>query len=286
MSLDTHSLERRGARNAEQRPARKEPARAARPSDATGKLTTVLQGARARASATRTSSGIVQRAMATPAALRRSYLKMLAPAHRLLRDRHVEKLLFKPTPAPLAKPASAAAPEPIYDGPIPGQVLDWVIAELDVTLRECAFVDFRAGHARTLLYAAMHDFERVIGYEYTQAAYEDAQLNISQFPRTYMKCRDVEIRRGDQGDVVIPDQPLVLFFPNAGKERFLTLMLDHVAASYRTNPRRIYVIMENAAEMPGFMHDDIFQEARLPVATRLKLRLFSPVDIRLFRSLA
>jgi hypothetical protein len=210
---------------------------------------------------------------------------MLAPAHRLYRDRHIERLLFKPSSVSQRDGAAKSAQAEINYGPIPGQVFDWIIQGLDVTLRECAFVDFRAGNARTLLYAAMHDFERAIGYEYSDTAYDDAQLNVSQFPRTYMKCRDVEVRRGDRGDIVIPDQPLVLFFPNAANERFLSLMLDHVSASYRMNPRRIYLLMEGADETIAAGWDDIFEQTNPPVVTRLKLKLFSPVNIRVYRSL-
>jgi len=282
LSLDTHSLERHAPRDGKQTSR----ARAPRPRIATEKLKPALEAAKARARSQGSRKSAARRAIATPAAMRRAYLRLLAPAHRLHRDRHVEKLLFKPSQTQQDNIAGEAAPEPIYEGPIPGTVLDWIIADLDVTLRECAFVDFRAGRGRTLLYAAMHEFDRVVGYEHNEAAYEDAQLNISQFPRTFMACRDVECRRGDQGDIAIPEQPLVLFFPNAARERFLSLMLDHVAASYRVNPRRMYVIMENAAQIQTPVHDDIFHEVRPPLATRLKLKLFSPVDIRLFRSMA
>jgi len=287
LSLDTHPLGRHGAReDAPEAGHQKYHPIAQRSKVTTGKLKSVLTAARERVSTEATPKSAVRRALSTPAALRRTYLKMLAPAHRLYRDRHVEKLLFKPTPA--RQTATPEGPDAgfIYDGPIPGQVLDWVINDLDITLRECAFVDVRAAHGRTLLYAAMHGFDRVIGYEYNAHSFEDAQLNISQFPRTFMKCRDVECRRGDQGDIVIPDQPLVIFFPNAGRERFLSLMLDHVSASYRLNPRRIFVIMENAPEIAVFGHEDIFYEAKMPIATRLKLKLFSPVDIRVYRSIA
>ncbi len=277
--MNTHPLERDDARQA------RGPRLAERRHAAAGKLKSAIGAAKARARTGSVAKSAVRGALATPGALRRAYLRMLAPAHMLYRDRHVEKLLFKPTAESPLRAARAAAPDAIYDGPIPGQVLDWIIAELDITLRECAFVDFRAGHARTLLYAAMHDFERIIGYEYSEAAYDDAQLNVSQFPRTYMKCRDVEVRRGDRGDIVIPDQPLVLFFPNAAKERFLSLMLDHISASYRLNPRRIYILMENAGNSGADAYEDIFEEIKLPVAARLKLKLFSPVDIRVYRSL-
>jgi hypothetical protein len=280
--LNTHLLERRQARdNAPQTPRKRQRA-ATRAPKASGKLKSVVGAARTRSAA----KVAVRGALATPGALRRAYLRMLAPAHMLYRDRHVEKLLFKPLTVSPVKALRETEPDTIYDGPMPGQVLDWIIQDLDVTLRECAFVDFRAGHARTLLYAAMHDFARVIGYEYTETAYDDAQLNISQFPRTYMKCRDVYLRRGDQGDIVMPDQPLVLFFPNVAKERFLSLMLDHVSASYRVNPRRIYIIMEGAGEIGASGCGDIFEETRLALGTRLKLKLFSPVDVRVYRSLA
>jgi hypothetical protein len=217
--------------------------RRVRPSRAAGRLKSALAAAKDSARAKERAGLTLRQALDAPSALRRAYLRMLAPAHKLVRDRHVEKLLFRPSPT------SAASPEriddsTIYNGPIPGYVLDWIIADLNVTLRECTFVDFRAGNGRTLLYAAMHDFERVIGYEYSEAAHDDAQLNISQFPRTLMKCRDVECRRGDQSDIALPRQPLVLFFPNAAREKFMSLIVDHISASYRTTPRRMYVVME------------------------------------------
>ncbi len=283
--MNTHSLERRTARDDAHQATSVHPRAAHRTRAAAGKLKSALDAAKTRTHSRGAAKSAVRRALATPGALRRTYLRMLAPAHMLYRDRHVEKLLFKASAVTPLKALRQPDPDTIYDGPTPGKVLDWVIEDLDLTLRECAFVDFRAGNARTLLYAAMHDFERVIGYEYTEAAYDDAQLNVSQFPRTYMKCRDVEVRRGDRGDIVIPDQPLVLFFPKAAKERFLSLMLYHVSASYRVNPRRIYIVMENPGTAGAEGYDDIFEEVKLPVATRLKLKLFSPVDIRVYRSL-
>jgi len=284
VSLDTNSIEHGPARPAGQRPEQSRLLRGIRPSAATARIRSTLAAAKDRAQPRATGKSAIRHALATPSTLRRAYLRMLAPAHRLVRDRHVEKLLFRPS-AHAAFPAVGTGEQAIYEGPIPGHVLDWIIDDLDVTLRECAFVDFRAGNGRTLLYAAMHDFERVIGYEYNPATHEDAQLNISQFPRTLMKCRDVECRRGDQADIAIPRQPLVLFFPNASREKFMSLILDHVSASYRTNPRRTYLVMENPGEMPALGHDDIFYGVKLPLATGLKLKLFSPVNIGVYRSI-
>lgn len=288
MSLDTQSMQKPQARRTGERAAGRRRSRGVSiTSDTTVKLKSLAPSLPSQTEAGNAAKSGVRRAMAAPSALRRYYLRMLAPLHKLWRDRHVEKLLFRPSPAISTQRAGhAEASSAVYDGPIPGQVLDWVIESLDLTLRECAFVDFRAGRGRTLLYAAMHDFDRVIGYEYNPAAHEDAVLNISQFPRTLMKCRDVECRRGDQADITIPDQPLVLFFPNAARERFMSLIIDHVSASYRLNPRRIYVILENAAQTSPLGQEDIFYPEELPLATRLKLRMFSPVDITVYRSIA
>lgn len=284
MSLDTNSLEHRRAHPAGQSSEQNRLLHNIRPTQTSARLRSALTAAKGRAQPNRVAKSAFRRAVNTPSALRRTYLRMLAPAHKLVHDRHVEKLLFRPSVAAVS-PAPGKGGEEIYQGPIPGRVLDWIIEDLDVTLRESAFVDFRAGNGRTLLYAAMHDFERVIGYEYNPATHEDAQLNVGQFPRTLMKCRDVECRRGDQADIAIPRQPLVLFFPNAGRERFMSLILDHVSASYRTAPRRMYLVMENPGEMPALGHDDIFYEVKLPLATGLKLKLFSPVNIGVYRSI-
>jgi hypothetical protein len=288
LSLDTRSLEKpRARRTGEHAAGRRRGRNASAASEAAVKLKSVTSSLPSQAEAGNAAKLSMRRAMAAPSALRRSYLRTLAPLHKLWRDRHVEKLLFRPSSAVSSHISRDADGNGlIYDGPIPGQVLDWVIESFDLILRECAFVDFRAGRGRTLLYAAMHDFDRVIGYEYNPAAHEDAVLNISQFPRTLMKCRDVECRRGDQGDIAIPNQPLVLFFPNAARERFMSLILDHVSASYRLDPRRIYVILENGPQTSPLGQEDIFYQEQLPLATRLKLRMFSPVDIHVYRSIA
>jgi len=285
LSLDTESIQHRTSRPQHRRPGGNRLPRDGRDARAAKWIKATLGRVKARRESNRTTRSAVEKALSLPLSLQRAYLRLLAPAHQLLRDRHIEKLLFRPTPQ-IGGLSETDGRQTIYDGPIPGGVLDWVIADLDVTLRECAFVDFRAGNGRTLLYAAMHDFERVIGYEYNQPAQEDAQLNISQFPRTLMNCRDVECRRGDQADINLPGQPLVLYFPNAAHERFMSLLLDHVSASYRSNPRRMFIIMENAGDMADFGHEDIFYEVKLPLATSLRLKLFSPVDIRVYRSIA
>lgn len=225
--------------------------------------------------------------------LKQRYLSALAPIHNLLFDRRFEKLLFKPSEiGKLANglDADEQTPDTVrqhvsYDGPIHNQVFRWVLSALPNDLREYAFVDFRAGRGRTLLYAAMHEFDQVVGFEYEDLLHDDALMNVAQFPRSLMKCRNVTCRRGDLDGITIPDQPAVLFFPNAFRERFMALIMNHVSASYRLNPRRIYVIMENPGADSLTGQEDIFYELKLPVSLKMKLNLLSPVNIKIYRSL-
>lgn len=226
-------------------------------------------------------------------ALRRRYFGALVPAHTLLFDRRFERLLFRRTAKSTLSgshsvPAAASAEAEagiVYDGPVPYQVFRWMLAALPSDLREYAFVDFRAGKGRTLLYAAMHDFDRVIGFEYDEGLHDDARMNIAQFPRFLMRCRNVECHRGDCDGITVPDQPAILFFPNAFRERFMALIMNHVSASYRLNPRRIYVVMENPPRSPLTGQEDIFYELKMPPLLQLKLALLSPVEIKIYRSL-
>jgi len=113
-------------------------------SETTVKLKSLAPSFPSQTEAGNAAKSAVRRTMAAPSAVRRHYLRMLAPLHKLWRDRHVEKLLFRPSPAISTHRADhAEASSAVYDGPIPGQVLDWVIESFDLTLRECAFVGFR-----------------------------------------------------------------------------------------------------------------------------------------------
>jgi len=286
VSLDTHPLEHNASQNDRKLPKRRKRAtRRSEPGAASVRLKSLLATASRRGTPQTLTKSAFRRSSAAVKSVRRGYLRVLAPAHMLFWDRRTEKLLYRRSSAPKLVGKQESDNAPIYHGPIPGKVLKWIIRELDITLRECTFIDFRAGNGRTMLYASAYDFDRVIGYEYSSDDYDDAQLNISQFPRTFMKCRDVEVRRGDRGDIVIPDTPLIMFFPNAARERFLSLILDHVSASYRVNPRRIYVIMENPPSNAASGHDDIFSEIQLPISTQIKLKLFSPTRICILQSL-
>jgi hypothetical protein len=218
--------------------------------------------------------------------LRRHYGKGLAMAHGRVLDRRLEQHFFIPT-----LKAERFAPDAeraiLYEGPVPAAAFNWVMSALPQDLREYAFVDFRAGLGRAMLLAAsQRRFEQIIGYEYTAAAYDDLQMNIAQFPRSKMQCRDVQCHRGDRTGVSIPDQPCVLYVANAWREEFLDGIMTYLGESFRHKPRRLFLILENVDEKVALPKDDIFYRMDMPLAEKLKLRLFSPMDFQVYRTLA
>lgn len=149
--------------------------------------------------------------------LRKRYSELLIFAHNRVIDRRLEKLFFVPT---LQGAVNAPAPERgiLYDGPVPSTVFNWVFTAIDDDLREFAFVDFRAGRGRTMLLAAKRDFDHIVGFEFDARLFDDLQMNIAQYPRSQMVCRNIDCYRGDLDGIRIPDQPSVLWFSRAWRE--------------------------------------------------------------------
>ena len=49
-------------------------------------------------------------------------------------------------------------------------------------------------------------------------------------------------------------------------------------------PRRLYIVLENTDDKLMLPPDEFFQRMDLPLAEKLKLRLFSPIDFQLYRT--
>ena len=152
-------------------------------------------------------------------------------------------------------------------------------------LRQYAFVDVRAGRGRTTLLATKWNFHRVISYEYDAEIFDDLQMNIAQYPRSRMTCRNVDCYRGDVDGIRLPDQPCIIYFSGVWREPMLAGVMDYVRDTYRQSPRRIFVILENTDEATALPRDNIFDQIEPPIAERMKLRLLSPMDFKLYHSL-
>lgn len=250
----------------------------------------LFQGPRA-ASAKRAEAGIkyarqLSRRM-RPGDWRRRYLTFLSLVHRHVFDRGIERLLFIKT----HHPYSSVRIEPdgqklfLYHGPIPGKVLEWALSALPGDLKRYAFADFRAGNGRTLLLAARRNFEHATGYAFDAEACEVLELNLSQYSRSYMSCRDVRALRGDRDGIAIPPQPAVLFFPDSLTFSNLGIILDHVSASQKRTPRPVYLVFENSGRERALDQMHLFERVPLPLLNRLKTYFFSPARIAVYKSL-
>jgi hypothetical protein len=216
--------------------------------------------------------------------IRKRYNRALVFGHTKILDRKLEKLFFVPT-----RKSEIVDPDPDrgvhYDGPVPAAVFDWVMKLMPGDLRQFAFIDIRAGRGRTSLLASKANFNRIIAYEYDPDAFDDLQMNVAQYPRSRMVCRNVDCHRGDVDGVSLPDQPCVIWFSGAWREQMIGEIMNYVRETYRQSPRRIYVVLENAGNDTALAGDNIFEPVEPPLAERLKLRLLSPMDFKVYRSL-
>jgi hypothetical protein len=216
--------------------------------------------------------------------IRRRYNRALVFGHTRIADRKLEPLFFIPTrKSEVINPAVERGIH--YDGPVSSAVFDWIMALMPSDLRQYAFVDIRAGRGRTSLLASKLEFNRIIAYEYDAETFDDLQMNVAQYPRSRMKCRDVDCYRGDVDGIRLPDQPCVIWFSSAWREPMIAGVMNYVRETYRQSPRRIYVVLENTADDTAIASDNIFDPIDPPLAERLKLRLLSPVDFKVYRSL-
>ncbi|HET7852778.1 MAG TPA: hypothetical protein VFK91_08535, partial [Methyloceanibacter sp.] len=149
-----------------------------------------------------------------------------------------------------------------------------------------SFVDYGAGKGRVMLLASQYPFTQVGGIEFAEELHDNATMNIAQFPRSRMKCRNVECALDDVVNIKPLDEAAVHYFFNPFGPEIFAEVLRGIVASYHARPRRLYVILidMDAAEL---MHKTgVFQEVKLPPAERMQAQALSPYTIAVYRSLA
>jgi len=234
-------------------------------------------------------TGTMLRERMKPERLRQDYRNTLIWLHENVFDSPIEKLFFIPTKGRVATNSVTVIGTRQAEGhdyrPTPRLVFDWALSAIDEDLGKLSFVDYGAGKGRALLLASQHPFTAVGGIEYAEELHDAATMNIAQFPRSQMKCRDVECVHDDAAEIGALDGPAVHYFFNPFSREVFAEVLHSLVASYRKHPRRLYLILIDPVAEDLVEKSGIFMPLSLPPSARARAQLLSPYKIAVYRSL-
>jgi hypothetical protein len=236
----------------------------------------------------RTAAEIKERAR--PEHLKKDYREYLFRLHERVLDPSTEQLFFKPTKDPVALSGLTIRGPNREHGhdyrPTPCSLFEWTIAAIDYDLSKLTFVDYGAGKGRVLLLASEHPFAAVGGIEFAEELHDDAVMNIAQYPRSRMKCRNVECVLDDASTLGPPEGESVNYFFNPFSRELFAEVLHNLVVSYRKRPRRLYLILIDPVATDLVDQSGVFARLQASFPESLKVKLFSPYEVALYRSLA
>jgi hypothetical protein len=222
--------------------------------------------------------------------LERDYRTYLLKLHERVLDPAIESLFFKPTkdPVPLSNlTIRGYNRDHGHDyRPSPCRLVEWTIGAIDYDLSRLTFVDHGAGKGRVLLLASQFPFQAIGGVEFAEELHDDATMNIAQFPRSRMKCRNVECVLEDASALGPPEGEAVHYFFDPFSRDVFAEVLNNIVVSYRKKPRRLYLILVDPVATDLIDQSGVFQRHALPHLERFKVKALSPYEVALYRSLA
>ncbi|HUU67820.1 MAG TPA: hypothetical protein VMW57_11170 [Methyloceanibacter sp.] len=227
---------------------------------------------------------------ARPEQMKKDYRDILHRLHERVLDPPKEQLFFVPTKDPVALAGLTVRGANKAHGrdyrPSPCQLVQWTLAAIDYDFSRLTFVDHGAGQGRVVLLASEHPFAAIGGIEFASELHDNAVMNIAQYPRSRMQCRNVECVLEDASQVGPPDSEAIHYFFNPFSREVFAEVLHNLVVSYRERPRRLYLILIDPVATDLVDDSGVFARMELPWQERLKIRLFSPYDVAIYRSLA
>ena len=222
--------------------------------------------------------------------VRAEHLSLVKKLHARVLDASREQLFFVPTKDAEAL-STLTITSPNKDAghdyrPVPCQVFDWAIAQIPEDLSGFTFVDYGAGKGRAMLLAAEHPFAAVAGVEFAAELHDNAQMNIAQYPRSNMRCRNVECVLEDAVQVGPPEGASVHYFFNPFGRGVFAEVLNNIVMAYRMKPRRLYLVLIDPIATDLVDASGVFARVEPSQIDDLKLRLLSPYPVAVYRSLA
>ena len=244
--------------------------------------------AAARLGRERVLPGLKERAR--PERIAADYRAFLMWLHTNVLDSTIERLVFTPTAGHtpldgLTIRGSNRARARDYR-PIPYWIFKWALSAVEDDPSRLHFIDYGAGKGRALLLASQHPFAAVGGIEFAEELHDNATMNIAQFSRSHMKCRNVECMLEDVANVKIPDEEAIHYFFNPFTPELFAEILNEIVTSYHAKPRRLYLVVIDMEVAEIVRATGVFQEVQLRPNERLLARFLSPYKISVYRSLA
>ncbi len=230
---------------------------------------------------------------AQPEVLNKDYRRFLHTAQEFGYDRGIERLFFVPAKAHIPlEGLTIDSPNRSFGHdyhPIHRLSFNWAMAQIPDPLSDFTFVDYGAGRGRALLLAAMHPFRKVIGIEFARELHDDTNMNIAQFPRSLMKCRNIDCHLMDVVNFDIPSTKGVFLFNDSFDIEVLETVLARITTSYRANPRRIYLVFVSPIEaeqlLPLMERTVIFEPTYHSKSEKMRMQILSPDQVQVFRTL-
>ncbi len=227
---------------------------------------------------------------ARPEQMKKDYRDFLHWLHERVLDPPKEQLFFIPTKNPVALAGLTVRGANKAHGhdyrPSPCRLVQWSLAAIDYDFSRLTFVDHGAGQGRVLLLASEYPFAAIGGIEFASELHDNAVMNIAQYPRSRMHCRNVECVLEDASQVGPPEGEAIHYFFNPFSREVFAEVLHNLVVSYRKRPRRLYLILVDPVATDLVDDSGVFARMELPWQERLKLRLFSPYEIAIYRTLA
>jgi hypothetical protein len=225
-----------------------------------------------------------------PERLKQDYKNYLFWLHNRVLDPPTETLFFKPTKTPVSLDGLTIRGPNRGHGhdyrPSPCAVVKWTLTAIDYDLSRLTFVDYGAGKGRVLLLASEHPFAAIGGIEFAEELHDDAVMNIAQYPRSRMQCRNVECVLEDASALGPPEGESVHYFFSPFSREVFAEVLHNLVVSYRKRPRRLYLILIDPIATDLIDNSGVFTRLEVSPIERLKLQLLSPYEVALYRTLA
>ena len=120
-----------------------------------------------------------------------------------------------------------------------------MLASLNISYQEFAFIDLGSGKGRTLLMASEYPFRRIVGVELLPELDRVARNNLQNYRSESQKCKQIEARCEDAVQFRFPAEPIVLYLFNPLPPDSLARVMENLERSLEENRHPAFIIYHN-----------------------------------------